>query len=99
MVNTRTQAVEAYIKSLKSGEASASERLSPHLASDVVLATGQQEVKGHDEVLKRVTGQWPNTPIYLYGSWSDPQPDGDQLKVHGDFPPLGAAPTAMDLTF
>ena len=99
MANQRAQATEAFVKSLKSGEASASERLSPHLAPDVVLSTGQQEVKGHDEVLKRVTGQWPNTPIYLYGSWSDPQPDGDRLKVHGEFPPLGAAPVGMDLVF
>jgi len=98
-IQKRVEAAQAYVKSLKSGEASASQRVSPHLASDVALATGPAEVTGHDAVLQRVTGQWPNTPIYLYGNWSEPQPDGDQLKVHGDFPALGAAPLGMNLTF
>ncbi len=99
MSNKRVEAAEAYVQSLKTGEASASERVSKYLASDVVLSTGREEVKGHDDVLKRVTGIWPFTPVLIYGGWSDPKADGDNLKVHADFPALGAAPAAMDLTF
>ncbi|MGH2363734.1 MAG: pyridoxamine 5'-phosphate oxidase family protein [Chloroflexota bacterium] len=98
-MNSRVAAAEAYVQSLKTGEPSAAERAAKHLAPDAVLSTGREEVKGRDEVLKRVTGQWPFTPVLIHGGWSDPIPEGDQLKVHADFPALGAAPAAMNLTF
>jgi hypothetical protein len=99
MANTRIQAAEAYVKALKSGEGSAAERASKHLAEDVVLTAGPLELKGHDAVLKRITGQWPNTPIYQYGGWGEPKADGDKLTVHGDIPPMGGGVLAVDLTF
>ena len=40
MASKRVEAAEAYVKALKSGEGSASERASKVLASDVVLSTG-----------------------------------------------------------
>ena len=79
--------------------AGASARASRHLASDAVLVAGNQEVKGHDSVLARITGQWPQTPVYTIGGWSAPQPDGDRLKVHADFPAMGAAVKEVNLTF
>ena len=35
---------------------------------DVVLKAGNDEVVGHAAVLNRVTGQWPMTPVFVYGS-------------------------------
>jgi hypothetical protein len=95
----RAKAARAYVKSLKTGEMSAAARVAPHLASDVVLSTGQAEFKGHAAVLQRVSGQWPNTPIYLQGGWGDPQTEGEQIKVHADFPPLGGGLAGINLTF
>jgi hypothetical protein len=103
MADKRVQAAEAVVKSIKTGERSASERAREHLASDVVLevvrAQGSEEVKGVDQVLFRLGGIWAFTPIYQRGAWSEPKPDGDKLKVEGLFPDLGAAPQAMNLTF
>ncbi|HLF79665.1 MAG TPA: pyridoxamine 5'-phosphate oxidase family protein, partial [Dehalococcoidia bacterium] len=50
-------------------------------------------------VLERVSGVWPSTSIYYQGGWTEPQADGDKLKVSGLFPALGAAPACMNLTF
>src|ERR1700730_2745214 len=99
MPDNRVQAAEAYIQSMKSGEPGAAQRASNYLAPDVVLSTGREEVKGHDEVLARITGQWPQTPVYTLGGWSAPIPAGDQLKVHADFPAMGAAVKEVNLTF
>ena len=99
MADKRAEAVEAYVQSMKNGEAAASARASKYLAPEVVLAAGNQEVKGHDEVLARITGQWPQTPVYTLGGWSAPQPEGDNLKVHADFPAMGAAVKEVNLTF
>lgn len=99
MADKRVEAVEAYVQSMKSGEPSAAARASQYLAPDVVLSTGREEVSGHDAVLARITGQWPQTPVYTLGGWSFPQPDGDKLKVHADFPAMGAAVKEVNLTF
>jgi hypothetical protein len=95
----RERAANAYVQALRTGEHSAVQQLAPYLAAAVVLATGTEEVAGADAVLGRVTGQWPNTPIYTQGTWTRPTPDGDQLKVSGTFPPLGASPAGLNLTF
>ena len=99
MPDNRVQAVEAYVQSMKSGEPGAAARASSYIAPDAVLVAGNQEVKGHDQVLARITGQWPQTPVYGLGGWSAPQPDGDKLKVHADFPSMGAAVKEVNLTF
>jgi hypothetical protein len=99
MGNNRVQAVESYVQSMRTGETSAATRASKYLAPDVVLSTGREEIAGHDQVLQRITGQWPLTPVYLHGGWSAPQPDGDRLKVRAEFGPFGAAPQAITLSF
>ena len=103
MADNRVAAAEAVVKSIKTGERSASERAREHLASDVVLevvrAQGNDEIKGIDEVLNRLGGIWAQTPIYQRGAWTEPQAEGDKMKVVGSFPDLGAAPQAMNLTF
>ena len=99
MSDPRFSAVEAFVQSLRTGTPSAAARAAEHLAEDVVLRVGSSEVVGKDAVLRRITGQWPQTPTYQYASWSEPREDGDRLVVHAEFPPLGAAPATIDLAF
>lgn len=99
MRDKRVQAAEAIVQSIRTGERVASNRAAEFLAEDVILDTGREEVKGKAAVLERISGEWPFTPIYKIGGWSDPEVDGDTLKVTATFPALGAAPAGMNLTF
>ncbi|MBV8083627.1 MAG: hypothetical protein JO247_02315 [Chloroflexi bacterium] len=96
-MSARIEAAEAYVQALKTGEGSATKKASEYLAEDVVLNTGREEVKGYNEVLKRITGQWPQTPTMIHAGWGFAE-DGDKVTVAADFPPLGAAPQAINLT-
>jgi hypothetical protein len=98
-MSSRIQAAEAYIKALRTGEPSASQLASNYLADDVVLATAQGEVTGRDEVVKRITGQWPLTPVFQHAGFGAPQESGDTIRLDADFPPFGAAPQKLSLTF
>jgi general stress protein 26 len=99
------EAAEAYVLAMRTGEFPAVGRASAALAPDVKLtgATvwGKQgaTVEGHDDVLYRITGVWPNTPVYVRGYWSAAKEDGDKVKVTATFPGMGAAPGAVNLTF
>ena len=98
-MSTRTQAAEAYIKALRTGEPSATELAGQYLADDVVLATGNDEVSGRANVLKRITGQWPLTPVFQHAGFSTPRESDGQVTAEGELPPMGAAPQKLTLTF
>lgn len=98
-MGSRSEAVEAYVKNLRTGEHSAAEAAANHLAKDVVLVTGNNEIAGYDKVVEAITGVWPNTAVYVQGGWSAPKEDGDRMKVTAVFPPLGAAPASANYTF
>jgi hypothetical protein len=99
-MSSRTQAAEAYVKALRTGEPSATQQASQYLADDVVLATaGQDEIAGHDNVLKRLTGQWPLTSVFVHAGFSAPREENGQVKMDAEFPPMGAAPQKLSLTF
>ncbi len=104
-MNKRLQAADAYVLAMRTGEFPAVAEAGKHLAKDVKLtgATvwGRQgaSVDGHDEVLYRITGVWPNTPVLVRGYWSEAKEDGDKVKVSATFPGMGAAPAALNLTF
>ena len=51
-----------------------------------MLVAGREEISGKDQVLRRITGQWPMTPVYMASSWSNPVEEGDAVKVtsHND---------------
>jgi len=98
-MSSRTQAAEAYIKALRTGEPTATQAASQYLADDVVLATGNDEITGHANVLKRITGQWPLTPVFQHAGFSAPQETNGQVKAEGELPPMGAAPQKISLTF
>src|SRR4051794_27327225 len=99
MADKKTQAAEAVVQSIRTGERIASKYAEAGLADDVVLDTGKEQVAGKAAVLERISGVWPSTPIYYQGGWSTPVAEGDTLKVSGTFPALGAAPAGMNLTF
>jgi general stress protein 26 len=104
-MNKRQIAAEAYVRAMRTGEFPAVQEASKHLAQDVklngapVFGRGPTTIEGHDAVLHRISGEWPNTPVYKKGFWSEPKEDGDQVKVTASFPAMGAAPAAVNLTF
>src|SRR3981081_3086319 len=98
-MSSRTQAAEAYVKALRTGEPSATQHARQYIADDVVLSTGQDEITGHDSVLKRITGQWPLTPVFVHAGFSAAREENGQVKVDAEFPPMGAAPQKLSLTF
>ena len=98
-MSSRTQAAEAYIKALRTGEPSATQSASQFLADDVVLATAQGEVSGRTEVLKRITGQWPLTPVFQHAGFGPLDESNGTIKAEADIPPMGAAPQKLSLTF
>ena len=98
-MSSRTQAAEAYVKALRTGEPGATQLASQYLADDVVLATAQGEVTGRDEVVKRITGQWPLTSVFQHAGFGPAEQSGDTLKLDADFPPMGAAPSKLSLAF
>jgi hypothetical protein len=105
MVSKRVKGAEAYVLAMRTGEVPATENVANYLAKDVKLtgATvwGRQgaTVEGKDDVLYRITGEWPNTPVYVKGFWSDPKEEDGKVKVTATFPAMGAAPAAVNLTF
>jgi hypothetical protein len=97
---TRAQAAEAYVKALRTGEPSATSLAGQALADNVTLKLGNDEVSGKAAVLSRITGQWPQTPVYVQGFWGAPQETADgKVTMDADFGPLGAAPTHVALVF
>lgn len=92
-MNVRVRAVEAYLKALRTGEASATEQAARCLAPDVVLETtgahmwgnGHEEFHGAANVREMISGIGVMTGVYRGAPWTDPQPDGDgRLKVIAD---------------
>jgi general stress protein 26 len=104
-MNKRLEAAEAYVRAMRTGEYPAVEQASKALAKDVkltgapVFGRGPTTIEGKDAVLHRISGEWPNTPVYKKGFWSEPMEEGDKVKVTATFPAMGAAPAAVNLTF
>jgi hypothetical protein len=86
----RARGVEYFIRALSTGERTAAQRFEPFLADDVtydtntqpgIVPVGREVHRGRAEVLNQVFGLWPATPGYSRLGWSEPEPDGDNLKV------------------
>ena len=88
-MDKRARGVEYFVKALSTGEISAAQRLMPFLAAEVTYDTntqpgqpvGREVFTGRHAVLEQIGGLWPATPGYSRTGWSDPEPDGDKLKV------------------
>src|SRR5919205_424294 len=98
-MSRRIQAAEAYVKALRTGEPSATQQASQYLADEVVLSAGQDEVSGRDNVVKRITGQWPLTPVFQHAGFGTAREEDGRVVLEGELPPMGAAPQKLSLTF
>jgi len=105
-MNPRVRAVEAYLKALRTGEASATETAARHLAPDVVLKTvgahmwgnGPEEFHGYDETLHMITGIGVMTGVYRTAPWTDPHLESDG-SVSTGFDAGGGLVSSSQLTF
>ena len=68
-IKERLVAADAYAKALATGDKAAAQVASKYIAQDVVSTVGNRTFEGHDEVLSRITGVWPQTPVYRNGTW------------------------------
>jgi hypothetical protein len=95
----RTDAGEAFVRALRTGELAAVRALEAMLAPAVVFRTGGNEVAGREAVAARVTGQWVLTPVFSQGEWSLPEAVPEGIRITGTFAAVGAAPKSYALTF
>lgn len=96
----RLDGVDAYLKAVRTAERSATEWLSAHVADDVSLSSGSAEVLGKAAVLARLGSIYPFTPtLAALGVATPVVADDGTISVSGVMPPLGAAPSALELTF
>src|SRR5687768_13605056 len=105
MMDSRARAAEAWVKALRTGEASATATVAGLLAPDIVLDTvgchmwgnGPEHFEGYDAVLNMVTGIGVMTGVYRTGAWADPVVEGDQVMVTADLG--GGLLSSANLTF
>jgi hypothetical protein len=95
----RRAAVDAVVRSIRTGEHSASLVAAKFLAPDIVLNANGIEIRDRAAVIDRMTGQWAFTPVLAQGEWSLPENAGEKVRVGAEFPGLGAAPRDYSLTF
>jgi hypothetical protein len=81
MIERQARAAESYIQAMRTGEGSAARQAARCLAEDVVLITATERISGRDEVQRRITGQWPMTPVYYRATWSSPVVTDHQVSV------------------
>jgi hypothetical protein len=104
-MNARIRAVEAYLKALRTGEASATVTAARHLAPDVVLDTvgahmwgnGPEHFEGYDQVVPMITGIGVITGIYRTAPWTNPvEVEDGKLQVSAQ---IGGLVGSSTLTF
>jgi hypothetical protein len=106
-MNPRVRAAEAYLKALRTGEASATEAAARHLAPNVELHTvgahmwgnGPEDFHGYDEVVKMITGIGVITGVYRGAPWGNPEVDGDTVKIAFDAGGGLVASSTLTFTF
>ena len=95
----RLAAAEAYVKALSTGDRAAADAAGPHLAEGIVVQVGNRSFTGCDEALEHITGIWPLTPVYRKGEWGAAAEEDGAVVVRGKMKPVGAGPSAVNLTF
>ena len=95
----RLAAADAYAKALATGDKGAAAAADKHIAQDVVSTVGNRTFEGHDEVLSRITGVWPQTPVYRNGTWGAAKEAGSDVVVNATMKPVGAGPAEVNVTF
>jgi hypothetical protein len=89
MNERRLGALDAVLRSLRTGEFSAVQEAAAGFAPAVVLSSDGKDVSGIAAVTDRLTGQWPLTPVYAQGEWSEPETSGEGARVTATFPTFG----------
>jgi hypothetical protein len=95
----RRAAIDAVVRSLRTGEYSAAVLAAKVLSPEIILNANGSEIKDRTAVIDRITGQWAFTPVLGQGEWSLPENVGENVRVTAEFPGLGAAPSDYSLTF
>lgn len=95
----RMKAAQTYVDALRTGDRAAAQAAAPYLARDIVVEIGARTFEGYAEALSRITGVWPQTPVYHNGAWEAPRTEGGQVRVTGTMAPVGAGPTVVNLRF
>ena len=92
-MSARTEAALAYVQALRTAENSAASRAISFLSEDVVLVHGADQWAGRDKVARRITGQWPMTPVFYRAVWADPVERDGRVEIgctaEGIFAPSG----------
>jgi hypothetical protein len=91
-MSNRVRAAEAWVKAMRTGEASAAALVAQYLAPDVTLDTvgahmwgnGPEHFEGKEAVLATVTGIDVMTGVYRTGAWANPEESGNQVRVSAD---------------
>jgi hypothetical protein len=99
MTERQLDGSDAFVRALRTGEASAVRDLETFLAPSAVFRTGGKEIAGAAAVAARVSGAWPLTPVFAQGEWGNPETVPEGLRITGTFPTVGAAPKSYALTF
>jgi len=92
-------AAQAFVNALSTDDEQAAKAVSRYLAADVTMQVGPREFFGHDEVLARITGMWPLTPVYRKATWPTPTERVDHVAVDAQMAPVGAGPSEVHLKF
>jgi len=90
MNERRLNALDAVLRSLRTGESTAVEEAAGVFAPTVSYKSGSTEVSGTAAVAERLTGQWPLTPVYAQGEWTEPAEVAGGLRVEATFPTFGS---------
>jgi hypothetical protein len=105
-MSERLDAAEALVRSIRTGEHSASVALGPYLSDDVVLeANGPMPgaptltIRGRAEVFQRLSGNWAVTYALRHARWTTPVDTGGAVKIEASFDYLGGVvPAALVVT-
>lgn len=89
MNERRLSAFDAVLRSLRTGEFTAVAEATATFAPSVSYHSGNVDVSGKDAVAERLNGQWPLTPVYAKGEWTEPEASGDALQISARFPTFG----------
>src|SRR5579863_9887254 len=89
MNERRLSALDAVLRSLKTGEYTAVQEAAATFAPSIVYKSGTTEVSGTAAVAERLTGQWPLTPVYAKGEWTEPETSGENVRISASFPTFG----------
>jgi hypothetical protein len=98
MISKQLQAAEAYIKCLRTGEASATRYAATFLAPDIESQDGPKTLRGKDAVTASITGRSPWLLVYYRGTWSFAE-DGNRVRARGEFPAIAGAFEWMQIDF